>query len=61
MYDISGSSHWFNKPDNGISVYRDFETGTTTIYVQKVRYKYIGKIGSQDFQWQPKSGRYEEF
>ncbi len=60
MYDISGSSHWFNKPDNGISVYRDFETGLTTVYVQKVRYKYIGKIGSQDFQWQKNSGRYEE-
>lgn len=60
MYDISGSSHWFNKPDNGISVYRDFETGVVTVYIQKVRYKYIGKIGSQDFKWLPNSGRYEE-
>lgn len=60
MYDISGSSHWFNKPDNGISVYRDFETGLTTAYVQKVRYKYIGKIGSQDFNWEKTNGRYEE-
>lgn len=60
MYDISGSSHWFNKPDNGIIVYRDFETGLTTVYVQKVRFKFNGKVGFQDFNWSNINGRYIE-
>ena len=60
MYDISGSSHWFNKTDNGICVYRDYDTGNTTIYVQKVRHKYVGEVGSQEFEWQKNSGRYIE-
>lgn len=45
MYSISGSAHFFNKTDNGISVWRDFETNTVDIYVQKVRYSWLGKIG----------------
>lgn len=60
MYDISGSAHWFNKIDNGISVYRDYETSETTVYVQKVRFKFIGKIGEVKFTWDRISGQYEE-
>lgn len=45
MYDISGSAHFFNKTDNGISVHRDFNSGAVTIYVQKVRFSWIGKTG----------------
>lgn len=45
LYHISGSAHFFNKTDNGISVYRDFETNEVTVYVQKVRYEWNGKIG----------------
>lgn len=45
MYDIAGSAHFFNKTDNGISVHRDFETGVVTVYVQKVRFSWLGKTG----------------
>jgi twinkle protein len=45
MYDISGSAHFFNKTDNGISIHRDFNTGVVTVYVQKVRFSWMGKIG----------------
>lgn len=45
MYDISGSAHFFNKTDNGISVHRDFANGIVTVYVQKVRFSWLGKIG----------------
>src|SRR5690606_29950534 len=27
LYDIAGSSNWFNKPDWGITFYRNFEAG----------------------------------
>jgi twinkle protein len=60
MYDIAGSAHWFNKIDNGVSVYRDFSTGIIDVHVQKIRFKFIGKIGKASFTWDKHSGRYEE-
>lgn len=60
MYDISGSAHWFNKTDNGISIYRDFDTNLITAYVQKVRFKFTGQIGFSSFTWEKTTGRYVE-
>jgi twinkle protein len=45
MYDISGSAHFFNKTDNGISIHRDFSNNSVTVYVQKVRFSWLGKLG----------------
>jgi twinkle protein len=58
LYNISGSAHFFNKTDNGITVYRNFDAGTTSVYVQKVKFKHIGKTGVQDFFYDLGSGRY---
>lgn len=60
LYDIAGSAHWFNKTDNGVSVYRDFETNIVDVYVQKIRFKFIGKIGRASFEWDKHTGRYKE-
>ena len=49
MYDISGSAHFFNKTDNGLSVHRDFNTGTVTVYTQKIRFSWLGAIGFTTF------------
>lgn len=51
MYDISGSAHFFNKTDNGISVHRDFSNGVVDVYVQKVRFSWLGKIGFASFSF----------
>ena len=51
MYDISGGAQWRNKADNGLCVYRDFTSNLTTLIVQKVRFKEIGKIGERAFQY----------
>lgn len=59
-YDIAGSAHFFNKAYNCISIYRNFETNLVTVYVQKVKYKFIGKIGSQGFHYDIPTGRYAE-
>lgn len=45
LYDISGSAHFFNKTDNGLSIHRDFSTGVVTVYIQKVRFSWMGKCG----------------
>ncbi len=58
LYDIAGSAHWFNKLDNGVSVYRDFESGIVDVHIQKVRFKFVGKIGRASFEWEKNTGRY---
>ena len=59
MYDISGGAQWRNKADNGLCVYRNFETNLTTIIIQKIRFKEIGKLGSCDLAY-TYSGNYKE-
>ena len=61
-YDISGSSHWRNKADNCITVYRDLnaEGRDVEVHVQKIRFREVGKIGQVTVQWQPLSGRYQD-
>ncbi len=53
MYDINGSSHFFNIADIGISIYRDwnseFTASKTTVFREKVREDYMGKVGSHNF------------
>lgn len=60
LYDIGGSAHFYNKTDNGITIYRDFQTNKVTAYVQKIRYSFNGKIGYSDFKYDIKTGRYAE-
>lgn len=66
-YDISGSAHWRNKPDNCITVWRDTqkdEQGHNTYYsevhVTKVRWKQNGAIGKMALRWNPLNGIYTE-
>lgn len=58
LYNISGSAHFFNKCDNGFTVYRDRKTNLVTVYIQKVRFFYNGSIGSAEFTYDVHSGRY---
>lgn len=62
MYNISGTADWFNKADNGICVYREFDhegkTLHTSIYRQKVKFRHWGWVGRSDYQFDEKSGRY---
>lgn len=51
MYDISGSAHFFNKTDNGLSVYRDFDTNTVDVHIQKVRFEWLGKRGFVSYDY----------
>lgn len=62
LYDISGSAHFRNKADFGVVAWRDAEDALspTTIYVQKVRFRWCGKIGSCDLYFDRVTGRYSE-
>ncbi len=58
LYTISGSAHFYNKTDNGITVYRDFNSNTTKLYVQKVRFKHIGEMGMIELTYNKRNGRF---
>ncbi len=58
MYDVSGSSTWYDKPANGIVVYRNFETGQTEVSVLKVKFKHWGEGGSVTLNYNKVNGRY---
>lgn len=65
LYSISGSGHWYNKADNGIVVYRNFnvdnpELETIDVYVQKIKYKSHGNVGLCSFKYDRVNGRFLE-
>ena len=63
LYDLMGSSNFFNKTHNGMCVYQRWDKegkkSVSEIYVQKVKFKHIGKKGMCEFHWNFKNGRYD--
>lgn len=56
LYDIAGSANFFNKSDNGITVYRNMDEGTNSVYVQKVKFSHWGSVGMAKFDYEKQSG-----
>ena len=56
------SQHWWNKSDCCITVWRDFESQSqdVDIYIQKVRFKHIGRQGLVTLKYDRVTGRYHE-
>lgn len=63
-YEISGSANWHNKPDCCISIWRernpDKMTSEVEVHVQKVKSKYVGRLGCARLNWDIKNGRYSD-
>ena len=63
LYDISGSAHFFNKTDYGLTIYRHFRDGGYTnsieLHIQKVKFKHLGKTGMIPLTYNFKNGRFE--
>ena len=59
--DISGSQHFYNRADVGIVVNRHTEEDYTEIEVQKMRFRYLGKIGSATYKYNKDCGRYAPY
>jgi twinkle protein len=60
LYDIAGSANFFNKTDNGITVYRDMRNDIVEVHVQKVKFSHWGEIGMQKFNYDKTTGLYLE-
>lgn len=61
LYDISGSANFYNKADIGLSMYREKEQYTNSLYVQKVKFKFWGEPGKVTYRWDQANGRYCEY
>jgi len=62
MYEISGGAHWRNKADNGLCIHRpDPDNDITEIYVQKIRFKEVGKRGKVQLRFSRDTGTYNNF
>jgi twinkle protein len=61
-YDVAGSSHFRNKADNCLTVWRDLDEGSrqVDIHVQKIRFRDIGKPGTCSLVFDATCGRYNE-
>jgi twinkle protein len=58
-YDISGSSHWSNRPDNNITVHRE-KDGITSVIINKVRFRMYGEIGTVSFRFDRPTNTFTE-
>lgn len=58
LYNISGSANFYNKADNGICVFRDFEQNKTIIYRQKIKFDHWGTEGQSEYSYDLDSKRY---
>lgn len=59
LYSISGSANFFNKPHNGICIYRDYQKNITDVYVQKVKQSWYGQIGFSSYRFDVLTRQYE--
>jgi twinkle protein len=60
LYDIAGSANFYNKTDNGLTVYRNFSNNTVEVHIQKVKFSHWGEIGIQKFNYDISTGLYIE-
>jgi len=64
LYDISDGAMWRNKSDYGFVVHRpdmDRITGNwVQVYINKVKYKWMGSVGMAEFDYDRDSGRFAE-
>lgn len=57
LYDVSGSSNFYNKPDWGITVHRNKNTGYTEVHVTKAKWRHLGSLGNLSLKYNPVNGR----
>lgn len=61
LYDISGSAHFANMTDNGLTIHRGEADWTTQIIVRKVRFKWHGQQGRTTLRYDRVTGIYSDF
>jgi twinkle protein len=59
-HDVSGSSHFWNKADYALCIWRDFNdvTGETYVYTQKARHRWVSRLGKVSLFHEPITNRF---
>lgn len=57
LYDVSGSNNFYNKPDWGITVARNFATECTEVHITKCKWEHLGKLGAVAMKYNGANGR----
>jgi len=60
LYDISGGATWRNKADYGWCAYRNPTENICQVFIQKIKFKQMGRLGKVAFDYDWKSGRFKE-
>ena len=58
LYDIAGSANWFNKPDIGITFYRNYKSGLSEVHIQKMKYEHLGSQGLVKLRYNVNNSRF---
>lgn len=58
LTDISGSANWHNKPDNGIIFYRNYSEKRNEVYVKKVKWEHLGRVGHVYLKYNVNNSRF---
>lgn len=58
LYSISGSAHFFNMTQNGMTVFRNYDTNKTEVHIQKVKWEHLGKIGAIEYVYDEETARF---
>lgn len=62
LYDIKGSSEFYDQPHNGICVHRYYDENYTKVVPQKIKFKHQGVANKEvNFQYCVSNGRYYPF
>ena len=60
LYSISDGAHWRNKCDLGIIFHRpDMSKNEIQMYIQKIKYKWMGKLGMVELDYNWRNGRFK--
>ena len=60
-WEVSGSSHYFNRVDNGITVHRtQADRGVTEIHVWKGRFNWVAREGVAKIYYEESTGRFSD-
>jgi len=59
LYDINGSSNFYNKCDYGLIVYRNYQDGNVQVQIPKVKFNHLGSGGTAVLKYNDLNGRYE--
>lgn len=59
LYSISGSAHFFNVAHNGMTIYRNNLSQKTEVYIQKVKWEHLGKVGMMEYCYNEDNSRFD--